>query len=971
MVDLVIAPPPGAAGIAHPVHGVRPEDMREVAVGTTIATLKPDLPGPLICLLNGSPLSRLTPAERVIHAALVDAGEVTEAHRYLAEAARRASNWVDVTVQSGDVIVWIADLPGDSDALRGVLQVAVLVIAYWIGGPAGAAFAAIGSIAVNILLPPAMQRSPEEQAANPAYTTSLTGNEARLDQPIWRICGRDKVTPPFAAQPYYEYRDDDGDNLDNDQYFFAVYALGTGPVDIEQAFIGKTPLSHYQDVLQHNYLAPGVQPSVALCNVVTSSEVTNLELEGGRFVGGYAACQPERQAAAVGIDMACPFGLGKTGPLTVSWRVDVREVDDFGRAIASWRVLGTETRTANTNTPQRWSSKYFLSTPARVEIRLVRTDIKDLDPAARHSLQWAGLRAYLSEAAPLDADTSHYEVVMRASQQLSNASQRDFSVIAKAKVRTWNPVDGWTAPMFTRNPAWWLADLWTNPIWGEGLPDSRIDLLGLFNFSKRCEQRQDRFDYTFDSSMDTWSASQLIARAGRARCFRRYGVYTLARDEYVSLPVTAFTTRNTVPNSMVMSEKLPVRETPDGFIIEYVSNITWDIIRIECPCPGFTYTNEAHPRYDPTLPKMANPVVKRLDGIKGAKHAEREGVYEAASALWRTRTVRASTEMQGLLVSYMAPIRWMPEIVGYGQSGDVVRWNPGTKVLSLTEPVDFTQGDLYITLIRDDGSLMAPALVSPGPTEYDVRMFQVPDFDVITEDASRERPKYLLGPILTSDEQAKISAIRDGGKSEGDAQLFDIEAVIDDPRVHTADNYLLPVGGIEQDPVDGTETGGFESGDESGDGTTLVLVHLTDRELEDGSSVAGGGLALSVKFRNDGVLVIERQANDEPDTHEVVGEWTLFPIEPVDAARFEIMAVAIPGYDTQFSDSALNTWLNLGTHRRWAFGEVGGVSDRWRYQLTITIREVSSGVVQESRKFGFTIYYADIGGGGGGGAGGS
>lgn len=958
----------------NPLLGLTASDMQPVAIGVPVFELQPERAGLLLCYLNGEPLPRLTPHQIARHQRLQADGNAQAANAYLVRNARRALNWRRTLTRPGDVLAW-HDQPQDKDALRGVLMIAaaVLVIAnpaFLAAFPGGAAgFGLVASIGINLLLPPSIPEQQAQQAPGAIYNASLSGNQARLDQPIWRNCGLVKITPPFAAQPYYEYRDIDGDDLDNEQYYHAVFAVGIGNHTVKSVMIGRTPIGHFADVLVAQYLAPGVQPSQALCNVVTSTEVSQLVLESGRYAGGYAACQPGRRVAAIGIDVMCPMGLGKSGALTVTWRVETREIDQFGRPVGAWQNLGAQSRTANTNTPQRWSTKYTLSAAIRCEVRVVRTDIKDTDTLARHELQWIGLRAYLADPAPLNAETAHYEVVMRASEQLSSLSQRDFSLIAQALVRTWDPVSGWGAEVETRNPAWWLADLWTSSVWGEGLADDRIALAELYAFAQTCDERQDRFDHTFDTAMNAWDAAQLIARAGRARCFRRFGVNTLARDELVTLPTTALTHRNCAPDSMSMREQLPTRDVADGVVVEYQSNVTWDTAQIECPCPGYSVTDPADPRYDALLSAMAAPVYMTLQGIKGATHAEREGLYEAAVRMYRTRTVSAKTEMQGAVLACMDAVRWLPTIAGYGQTGDVAFWDAATLVMGLTEPPDFTAGTLYLTLVRDDLSLTDPVAVTPGPTEWDVTLPAAPDFSLVLDDGTRERPKFLLGTLADCDELVKVTAIADGGKSEAEdgedgAQLYDVAAVVDDARVHGVDVHLLPGPGVEQDVVE------FPAGDPGGG--VLPLINLNAHDISAGEPLTSGdtwrGYLARFSLANDGAASSYTEngvtTGGSPITTTFANEWVNQAIEPSMAADYEVRATDRDGRLASLSmtGDALGTWLNLGTSRAWTLTNASNPFnlDTIVGYLRIEIREVGSSIVQATANVTLSLSMSEI-----------
>jgi len=916
--ELMPLRPPAMGVSRNPLLPV--QQMQPVGIGVPLRDLAPQGPGLIVCRYNGEWLLR--------------------------------EHWAERT-RPGDVVEWY-ELPQDKDALRGVLQIAVVAFTLWnpLGWGKLALFAFnIGStLAINALLPIQPPSFADAGQASPTYSASLSGNAARLYQPIPKICGRHKVTPPFAGQPYTEFAQNADDETRQDQFYYALFAVGVGNHTIERALIDDTPISHFADVLVSQYLAPGVQPSTVLANVVTSPEVAGQDLRTGLYVGGFAACGALSKAVKIGIDIVAPRGLGNFSggweTRSISVRIETREINEFGSALAPWSILATETKTAATNTPQRWSFTYALTTPARVEVRVVRTDLRVESTAQMHDIQWSGLRAYLQEAAPLNADTAHYEVVMRASEQLSGMSQRNITLIVQAHARTWHPSTGWGSTAHTRNPAWWLADLWTSSAWGEELPDSRVDLQTLYEMSLTAEARQDRFDYVFDTGMDAWEAAQLIARSMRCRVFRRNGVMTLARDEWVDLPVTAFTPRNCLPGSMSMSEVLPTRDTADGIIVEYFDNRAWEWLSIDCPCPGVV--------------SMVNPVIKRMPGITGPTHAEREGLYEAAQMLYRRRTVACSTEMQGMLPHYMAAVRWMPEIAGYGQSGDVAFWDPDTLTMGLSEPPAWTGAD-YLTLIRDDGSLTTPVAVTPGAEVHEVVLPAAPDFALVLDDGMRERPKFLFGP-LTGDELVKISAISDGGKGEDGEQLFDLAAVVDDERVHLVDNHLLPGPGDIQDPVGGDY-------EEDAGGGTLAIVVLEDWQIYDTTPAqpAEGLTPPTVTFHTDGTITVT--AGDIVLPHIAWSlpalNWVMVtPIETSQAAQFEIRVseTAFLLVDDTLS-APVGSWISLGTERTWT----GVMRTEWASHSGIAfkaeIRDAASGLLQDQCYIQLSVQYFDGGSG--------
>lgn len=921
---------PVAGFSSAPWIGMRPSEMREVPLGVRLAEL-PALLGervddaPVVCRANGEWIDR--------------------------------ASWESLTIE-GDVIEFHR-VPQDRDTLRGVLSIAAIAVLgpYGLGLQGAALIAATfaAQLAINALLPPTQpQAAARPVQTGDAFSTSMQGNEARLDQPIWRICGHKEITPPYACEPYFEYlarTDSSNSELDREQYFYALFAVGVGDYDVV-AKIGNTPISRFADVLVAQYLAPGERPSQVLANVTTADEVSSQVLESGRYVGGFVACAARRTCDAIGIDIAATRGLGKgESALTVTWQVQYRPINAFGQVLGSWQVLANETRTAYTATPQRWSNRYDLPSPARVEVRVVRTDVQDTDPSALHELAWIGLRGYLAEPAPLNEYTAHYEVVLRASSQLSQAAARDLRLIARGKCRSLGSGLAWQAEAYTRNPFWWALDLITSQTWGMRKPDDRVDLEAFYELAVQADQRQDRFDYAFDQTLSAWEALQLICRAGRARAFRRNGVISVARDELADVPVTAFTHRNCLPGVEV-SETLRQRNSPDGVVIEYQDHRTGEWTPIECPCPGVS--------------GMSNPVRKRLEGVTGETHARREGLYEAASLLYRTRTVSWTTEMEGMLPAYMSPVRVMPDQLHYGQSGDVAFWDADTLVMGLTEQPRWDDGDLWLTLVRDDGTLTTPVLVTPGPTVWDVTLPAAPDFALILDDGGRERPKFLLGNEVGAALLVKVTSIEDGRDAESELPLYNMTGLVDDERVHTADNAYLPGPDDDQDPVGLPD----DSDDEAGGG--VLLVPRLDDALVQGITFENDAfdLAAAITLRNIGTAFITQEAHGSSSDAELPNQWLLYgAAEPSQCGLFEVRAtlLASSGGGANITlTGTLGTWEALDTERSWrleaAFVDFSTSREAVR-QLRIEIRETSTGIVQDSATVSLETSVSVIGGG--------
>ena len=900
---------------ANPLRPFERAEARTVQPGFTLAELAPVTSAPLMCRLND--------------------GWVLRKHWGYRVQARDVVEWHEVPMGGGD---------GSRTALTLALIVAVSVFQPQIGALVGAQFGAAasagiifaGQFLINALVPVQAGGVGATQAASsPTYDVALSGNAARLEQPIPVIYGRHLVYPNFAAQPYTEY---DGSN---DAYYHALLCIGHGEYAIERLMIDDTPLDGFDDV-SYAVLAPGVAPTLVSAKIVSAPEVAGQTLLSGRYVGGFAASGPKLPVDQISIDIVCPRGLGLydssgvVGTKNLTWRVEYREVSDFGVALAAWATLVSESLTLATTAPVRRTNVYTISPARRLEIRLVRTDVFDANQQALHDLVWAGMRARLSVAAPLNANATHLELKIRASEQLSGLSQRRIGAIVRRKLKTWAPGVGWSADnVETRSIAWALADKWKSTIYGDGLTDNRIDLATLYELDQLWTTRQDRLDIVFDSRTDSLSADQTMAACGRARVFRRNGVRTLTRDGLQTAPVTAFTARDILPGSLAIDYALASVDSPDGVIVEYFDGLAWDWLDVECPAPGYTTGT------------WTNPVRLRLPGITGAVQAEREGLYRAADATYRRKFVAWGTEMLGVIPAYGSAVLVAPAMPGWGQSADAAFYDSDLQVLTLTEPLQWTEGaEHYISVLQADGGVSNPIAVKQGPTVRDVVLTEQDDYRGIefeVDTALRERTRVLFG---TAAERmlVRVLAIEPRGRDADGAPLISLRAVADDERVHAVDNHLLPGPADDQDPV-------IPEDGEGGGGGDLLIVNLPS--TSDGSSQSIGNLAKTYfRLRNNGTAVTYSDNTGGDGLTTWANCWMLYgAVESSVAALYEVRATQTGLIDAGAAvlTGTLGTWQSLGTTRTW---QLEAVIANWnelnRWTLRVEIREVSTGFVHQT-----------------------
>lgn len=873
-------------------------------------------------------------------------------------------------------------------------------------GLSAAAAASLGSFAISLagslilgaIFKPDVVRGGGGPERSSNYNVALSGNQARLNEPIPVLYGYNRSFPDFAAQPYQEYN-----NETDDQYYHALLCIGQGEYKIHSIEVDDTPLGHFKDITAIA-LPPGTLPTIVQGNVVTAPEVTGQEPESGRFVGPYTVCGPLLAAKYIGIDIVFA-GLGTAddeGEFIEKWvhvRIDVRTVNDFGDPVDNWTQLGSEIFKGATADAIRKSFKYELSPPRRVEIRMVRIDIKDDNNRTLNTPQWTGLRAYLAQPATLSPTATHLEIKIRANEQLNGLSQRKIAVRSTRKLPIYDSETGtWSAPQATREIAWALADKWRSTIYGDALGSNYINMDALLELHDVWTARQDRFDFIFDSRMTSWEAEQLIAGAGRAAVIRRQGVMrTVIRDQSEFTFLTGFASNMIRKGSYAAEYNLANENTPDGIKLEYWDNRRFDYRTLNCPCPGVD------------ADAMVNPQRMRIYGVSGETHARREGLFLAAASYYRRKRVSFSTELLGLLPTYGSLIRIAPAVIGWGTSGFVLEYSPGQRTMLLSEGVTFPAAQQgYITFLGPTGQWSEVTACSPNGSLNEILLAADPPIDIVYDDADREPTKFVFGTSGTIGELMVVRSIRPAGRDDGGSIIVEIQGMAENPLVHKVDEHLLPTADEVQDPVGSPEDPDPDLDDDGlgPGGETILVVSIDDFGVERSVEVwntGGPGTAPEdfytdavIEFTKDGLLRL--RGSDAEGWIYLNRQWSVYGVvEPVLTAEYSIKAEVlndqnIPGWMPQemvphigSASAAVDTWLDLTEDRRWTMApseyletpQIGYLTRGWAVAFRISIRNTASGNVVDSARYYLMKYEivnqestggGDSGGGVGGGA---
>ncbi|WP_083607489.1 host specificity factor TipJ family phage tail protein [Thalassospira sp. TSL5-1] len=707
--------------------------------------------------------------------------------------------WATTVIKPGDICQFWA-LPhggggggGGSNPLQIVLTVAIMVAAVYTGGLAagalgfaqgtagymavsaavGLAVTAAGTALVNAIIPPpkpsvASYSSGSYQAPSPTYSLQGQANSARLGSVIPAQYGRHKRFPDMIiSTAWSEY-------VENDQYIHMPLCLGLGRYDVEKIKIADTDISNF-DEITHEIVEPGENITLFDINVITRDEVSGQELPGTNEVESEAWCGPfvlnpvDSVANQVGIDVVFDRGLyfandnGSFASRTVTWDVQCRAINEDDEPDGDWVVLGQETKTAATNDVLRISYKYALPSPGRYEVRLRRTNAKDLSSRAGNSILWAGLKAFVDGPDHFD-DVSLLMVRMKATNNLSQRTSRQINVIQTRKLPVWSPTTGWSDEQPTRSIVWAMCDI-ARADYGAQLPDSRLILEKLAALDAQLEARGDHFDGVFDSKTTVWDALTRTARCGRAVPFLQGGILQIVRDTPQNLPVAMFGPRNIIKGSFSLKYVMPSDDTADAVKAEFFNERTWKPATVIGKLPDSTGDK---------------PATVSLFGITGRAHALREAEAMAADNRYRRVIVTFRTELDGMIPSrgdLLAVTHNMPR---WGQGGEIEEWDPVTGTLTLSEPVTFEDGLTHYIALRDrDGSFAGSWQALPGPNPKQIVVSDDLGFTPYTG-SEMERTYFSFGP---GDTWAKFCLMRTARPRNGGSQI-EITAVVDDVRAH-------------------------------------------------------------------------------------------------------------------------------------------------------------------------------------------
>lgn len=664
---------------------------------------------------------------------------------------------------------------------------AIVIVTPQIGG-AGAILLIISIvIAVALYFFMGSPEMPDQQEADSVNTMKGQRNQSKLSQVIEKHYGTVRHWPSYAAKPYTQYRG-------GDQYFHGLFCIGLGKYTIEQKRIGDTDIDDFEEVESEIY-QPGQEVTLFPTNVQTSSEVGGIELPGPNepeyegWTGPFVANAAGSKAYKIEVDYSFRQGLYKTGttgtsPLTVQAEFQYIRMDppDDAPSPPEWTNLVTIEKTKEDTSPLRYTARADVE-PGRYSVRARRITEKNDSYKYRDVIHWEGLRTF-NKTNQNFGNVTLWAVIVKATDNLNDSSKTDFNVKVTSKLPVYDLETGLWTLTETANPVWAACDI-LRAKYGMAISKRFLDMPKLCALAEVLEEKNIKFNFTFDTPGTVWGALQTVFARARAVPLAPYGKIFSVRDEPLTLPTIGFSPENIIKNTFSVQTKLTPAKDHDGIEVDYINPATWKRESILCMLG---------------TDRGIKPKKMQFPGCTNRSHAYRWGMYQRAVEVLNAENITFETGIEGGKASFgdlcsirheLLPVTYEIDRTGSGTLADnafsVVE---GVTVIELPEVPVFEEFETHRIGIRDkSGTICGPYVCTQHPTNPRKVILEVElvesDFQV---SAGGENATYFFGVSGREYMLAKIMRIEPGGN---DRQVK-ITCTPYNPAIYEFDSIEVP-----------------------------------------------------------------------------------------------------------------------------------------------------------------------------------
>lgn len=559
------------------------------------------------------------------------------------------------------------------------------------------------------------------------------------------------------------------------------------------------------------------------------SGVSGQDLRTG-ITGPFVINPAGTKAVTVMFDIRFPYGLYTRydgyGVHTVGIRLDCRRIDANGNPTGDWGMLFSKrysssgwmwpqplnyTESVNVD-PDRYEVRAYCTEgnqissdivnnvqlvamrcnfqmpklSGRYQVRGVCTGGGQENAYLMNEVVWGGMKAYLPSKL-VYPDITLIAVRAMATNALSQTTARQFHVVHTRKLPKWNPSTGWSVPQPTNSWAWAMAAIAKAP-WGGRRTDRQIDLNALYRLDQELAARGDEFCQVLDTRQTVWGLFTEACRCVRAIPRAVLSTISWMRDAPGRRVRGVFTPYNIIRGSFSVDYAFFSDDSPDDVVVEYRDREGWVERDVRAALPESL---------------SLEPARKRFIGITSRAQAYHEACFEAACNSYRRIFLTWSTELEGRLLFRGDMVLVTHPLGGEGHWASVTGWDEGMAALRLDTALPWEESaeSYYAVLRRPNGTPYGPVVVARVDKKT---MILDPRSLSSIEAAESAKENYVPVWEWLSDGSGSVAtAVTYGKESQGLQAIIlsvkprqngvcDIEAVVEDERVHQADLGPVP-----------------------------------------------------------------------------------------------------------------------------------------------------------------------------------
>ena len=439
-------------------------------------------------------------------------------------------------IEDGDVLNIVVEPlgggGGKKDVGQALFQIAVMVAAFAIAGPAGSAAGglftagsaaaaiatAVGQAAATAAVLTAGQMigaaifKPESQggASGDRYALQSASNQYRPWQSMPLALGACVVAPDLAVKTFTR-------SIGDDVWIYGILGLHYGPCVVSDMRIGDTLVSSLPpgEIETVEHLTPGPRTFSLYPNDTDESGFTDELDEDGTTVVVHAA---GAEGELFELDLFLPEGLyfakddGRVETASVTVTVRRREIDAFGTPTGSWTAAGTTALSNRTREPVR--ATHSVSLPlGRYEFEVKRSAPPDASEKRHDTVILTAIRAIAFRKPIVDETLSVIEFKVKASA-VNQGTLAPITCRIEPVCEVWSG-SAWTTPEATSNPSALTRWLVTGPAPAKPLLTGQADT-GLRAWSETCVTRGWTAGLYLTDRKSQRDALKLLETAGRA-----------------------------------------------------------------------------------------------------------------------------------------------------------------------------------------------------------------------------------------------------------------------------------------------------------------------------------------------------------------------------------------------------------------------------------------------------------------------